>query len=353
MLKFEKRTEKSVPWQIGSFFLAMMGGFFVTGLLLYSADKDPIEAFDALLLGAFGGVEEFIETLVRATPLILTGLATVVAFRAKIWSIGQEGQLILGAITAYWATTLFSGLPTPLLIMVTIFFGFLGGAALGGLCGWLKSNFGVDEIISTVMLNYVMFYLLTYLLSGPWQPPGAFYLQSAPIIEGAVLPALVEDTRLHGGLFISLIAGLLVYLVLKKTPLGYDIRAFGFNPRACQFKGTNIPYMFFIVMLISGGLSGLAGSGELMGVHGRLNTDIAIGLGYTGIIVAMVGGLTPVGTILAAILFGGLVNGGFMMQILTGVPLSLVYAMQAIILLFFLSSALLARYKIVRGAQHV
>lgn len=343
---FERRTENIILWQIIAIVIAITGALLVTALMLYSADLYVLEAYQNLLEGAFGGKEEILETLVRATPLILTGMATVVAFRAHIWSIGQEGQLLLGGIVAYVASTVFQGLPTFLLLPTVIIFGFLGGAALGTLCGWLKSRFGVDEIISTVMLNYVIFYLLTYLLSGPIMDPSAYYMQTKLVVEGATLPILVEDTRLHAGIFVAILATIIVTFIINKTPLGYDIRAFGHNPRACTFKGTNVPGMFLIVMLISGGLAGLAGASEVLGIHGRVTLDLSTGLGYTGILVALVGGLTPLGTFLAAILFGGLINGGFMMQVLTGVPLAVVNAMQGIVLLFFLCSALLTRYKI-------
>jgi general nucleoside transport system permease protein len=345
-LEIEKRNNVGLIRQVLSFMIALFAAMIVTGCLLYWAGLDAIEAFLAVYEGAFVGVEAIVETLVRATPLILTGLATVVAFRASVWNIGQEGQLVLGAILGFWVSIAFSYLPYYLLIPLVIAAGFVGGGALGALCGWLKSRYDVSEIISTVMLNYVVIYLLTYLISGPWMAPGEFYLHTAPLSENSILPTLLEDTRLHVGFIISIVAAIGIHVLINKTSFGYDIKAFGYNSVACKFKGMNVPRTLVLVMMISGGLSGLAGAGELFGVQDRLSGSIAQNLGFTGILVAMCGGLSPLGTLLAAILFGGLVNGGFMMQILTGVPASMVYVMQAVVLLFFLCSGLLATFRI-------
>lgn len=347
---FEPRTENILGWQIVAFIVAMIGALLVTALLLYTADLDVLDAYQTLFEGALGGQEEILETLVRSVPLILTGMATVVAFRARIWSIGQEGQLVAGGVTAYVASTIFQGLPAFILLPTVLLFGILGGAVVGGLCGWLKSRFGVDEIISTVMLNYIVFYMLSYLLSGFLQDPNAlnYYQQSAPVTEAASLPVLVENTRFNAGFILAVVVTIIIGFVIKKTPLGYDIRAFGFNPRVCRFKGTNVPAMFLIVMCISGGCAGLAGAIETLGSTGRVNLELSSGLGYIGILVALVGGLTPLGTFLAAVLFGGLMNGGFIMQILTGAPHSLITAMQGIVLIFVLAASLLTRFKIRR-----
>jgi general nucleoside transport system permease protein len=351
-LKFVKRKRKNLRWQLTSFFIALVTSLLVSGLLMVSVGQNAFEAFWALFEGAFIGQEAILDTLLRATPLIFTGLATVVAFRARIWSIGQEGQLVMGAIFAYGASAMFSDLPSILLIPLAVIAGFIGGALLGGLCGWLKYKFRVDEVISTVMLNYIVGYFLTYLLSGPWREKGSYYLQTEEVVGNALFPIIFDDYRLHIGFLIAILTTVFMYLLIRKTPLGYDIKALGMNPTAFRYKGANISKMFILVMMISGGVAGLAGTGELLGIHGRLNMDISLGLGFTGIIVAMIGGLTTIGTFFAAFLFGGLVNGGYVMQVMTGVPLSIVYASQAIILLFFLCSALLAKYRIIKVTKN-
>jgi len=287
--------------------------------------------------------------LVKATPLILTGLAVTVAFRAKIWNIGAEGQLFAGAITSYWAYTMFQGAPSFILIVMVILSASIGGALYGGLAGYLKAKFSVNEVLSTVMLNYIIRYVLSFLLiSGPWRDPSSFYQQSSRIIQAAKYPMLFGISRLHMGFAIALVLALVVYLFLTRTSLGYEIRSIGFNPKASRFKGINVDRTIIIVMMISGGIAGLAGAGELFGVHYRLKPDISHGFGFLGIIIAMLAALHPFGVILAATLFGGLVNGGIRLQVFTGIPTAMISSIQAIILLFFLTAAVLTRFEIRR-----
>jgi len=349
-ITIERRTENILIWRIVAYITAIGFSLLVTSTLLYTARLDVFETYQVLFEGALGGRDEILETLVRATPLILTGLATVIAFRARIWSIGQEGQLVTGAVIAFLASTIFDGLPAFILIPIVMLFGFLGGGALGALCGWLKSRFGVDEIISTVMFNYIVYYMLNYLLSGPIQDPtaGTYHLQTAVVTEAARLPLLVEDTRFTAGFFIATVIAIIVSFIIKKTSLGYDIRALGFNPRACKFKGMNIPTMFVIVMAISGGCAGLAGTIEVFGANTRIDHNLLSNFGYTGILVALIGGLTPLGTVLAAIVFGGLMNGGLIVQVLLGVPNSIITAIQGIVVIFVLAASLLTQFKISR-----
>jgi general nucleoside transport system permease protein len=352
-IKFEKREDVGLVGRFFAILFALLAAMLVSAILISLADASPTEAFTNLFKGAFGSRRAVLETLTKATPLILTGLATVIAFRGKIWSIGQEGQLFLGAIGGYWAFRIFEGLPAVALVPIIVLAGFITGAIGGMVAGFLKAYFNVDEIISTVMGNYIIDYLLSFLLSGvgPWREPGSYYQQTAPIAENAHYPLLFENSRLHMGFLIALAGSLVVYLILNHTPFGYQLRAFGSNPRAARFKGININKIFIVTMLISGGLAGLAGTGELFGVQYRLRPDLSPGYGYTGIIVAMLAGLNPVGVIPAGILFGALISGSAQMRIATGVPTALTYAIQAIVLLFLLSAQVLARYRI-RRAEH-
>lgn len=353
-IKLEKRDDVSPIGRIFAIVFALIAAMLVSALLISLAKASPTDAFFNLLKGAFGNKRAILETLVKSTPLILTGLATVIAFRGKIWSIGQEGQLFLGAIGGYWAYRVFEGLPAIALIPIIVLAGFMVGAFGGMVAGFLKAYFRVDEIISTVMGNYIIDYFLSFLLSGvgPWREPGSYYQQTAEISEKAYYPLLFENSRLHMGFLIALASILVVYLILNHTPFGYQIRAFGSNPRASKFKGINVNKIFIVTMLISGGLAGLAGTGELFGVQYRLRPDLSPGYGYTGIIVAMLAGLNPIGVLPAAILFGALINGSAQMRIATGVPTALTFAIQAIILLFLLSAQVLSRYRI-RRVEHV
>jgi simple sugar transport system permease protein len=348
-LKIEPRLEPKLSWQIFSAFLALAMSTIVCALMLDAAGAEVGKAFYQIYKGAFGSWNATVKTLVMATPLILTGVAVTVAFHAKIWNIGAEGQLFAGAMTAYWASTLMQNSSSGVVIPVVILAAFIGGAFYGGLAGYLKARFAVNEVLSTVMLNYIIRYVLSFLLvGGPWRDPSSFYQQTPKVAMAAHFPLLLAGSRLHLGFMIAIGAAVAVYFFINRTSLGYEIRAVGFNPTASRFKGIHVGRTVVIVMMISGGIAGLAGAGELFGLHFRLKPDISTGFGFTGIIIAMLAGLHPLGVIAAAVLFGGLVNGGIRMQIFTGVPTAMISAIEGIILLFFLTSAVLMRYEIKR-----
>lgn len=341
----EKRLTPSTSWQVASIILALLASAAVSALLLISAGAELSVAFGALWDGAFGGWRATWKTLVKGTPLILTGVAVAVAFRARIWNIGAEGQLLAGAMMSYWVYTMTGALPLVIMIPLLFFSGFVGGGLYGGLAGYLKAKFEVNEVLTTVMLNYVAAYLLSFLLTGPWRDPSSFFQQSPRIDKAARLPNLLDGTKLHLGFLVALLVVLVVYILITRTSLGYEIRAMGINAKAARFKGINVERTAVIVMLISGGIAGLAGVTEVFGVQGKLKPDITIGFGFTGIIIAVLALLNPIAIIFIAILFGGFVNGGIKLQVATGVPSTLTDAIQAIILLFFLTAAVLARYK--------
>jgi simple sugar transport system permease protein len=348
-LNIEPRLEPKLSWQLFSTFLALAMSMIVCAALLSAAGADVGKAFYQIYRGAFGNWKAILKTLVMSTPLILTGVAVSVAFHAKIWNIGAEGQLFAGAMAAYWASTMMPNFPSGIVIPAIMIAAFIGGGLYGALAGYLKARFAVNEVLSTVMLNYVIRYVLSFLLvSGPWRDPSSFYQQTPKVAEAAHYPLLLADSRLHLGFLVAVLAAVVVYVFISRTSLGYEIRAIGHNPTASRFKGIPVGRTVVIVMLISGGIAGLAGAGEVFGVHYRLKPDISSGFGFTGIILAMLAGLHPLGVIVAAVLFGGLVNGGIRMQIFTGVPTAMISAIEGVILLFFLTSAVLTRYEIKR-----
>ena len=344
-LKIEKRKQVSPLARLLSLLAAILLSILSTGILMYIGKANVGAGFIALYEGAFGTWQASIETLLKATPLILTGLATVIAFRARIWNIGQESQLYIGAITAYWAYTQFINLSPIILIPIIIIFALIGGAICGFIPAIIKAKFSVDEIITTIMLNYIVTYFLSWLLSGPWKDPNHYYQQSPTILETIQFPILFAHTRLHLGFILAIVAALVIYLLISKTPLGYEIKAMGLNPTASKFQGINVIKTMIIVMMLSGALSGLAGAGELFGVIHRLKATISLGYGYTGIIIAMLAGLEPLAVVPIAILFGGLINGSFLLQTTTNIPSALVYVIQAIVLLFFLGARAISSYK--------
>jgi simple sugar transport system permease protein len=353
MIRFERRLEADVLWTATCFIMAIAAGLAVSAALLATAGADVLQVFGALLRGAAGSPKALATTLVKATPLILAGLATVIAFRAQIWSIGQEGQVFAGAMGGYLGAQLLAGLPPLLFFPGALAFGMAAGMFVGWLAAVLRNRFAVNEIISTVMLNYLVIYLLSWLLQGgPWGESGGTvsYHQSPMLPNEAFLPGLFGSGRLHAGVLLPFLAAAICALVLARTPLGYEIRGIGYNPVALRHKGVNIGRTVTVIMMTSGALAALAGAIELFGVAHRLRADNLVGLGYAGIIVGMIGGLSPAGTVLAGLFFGGLASGAVYMRVLGDVPASLVPAMQGITLFFFLCAGVLARYRVVKVA---
>jgi simple sugar transport system permease protein len=299
--------------------------------------------FAALAAGAFGSPHALMETLTRATPLMLTGLSVALAFRARLWSIGAEGQLFAGATAGYGAMLAVPQAPGWVLVPLTLAAGFAGGAAYGALAGLLKARRGVDEVMSTVMLNYLALFGLSYLLlNGPWSDPGSAYEQSPPIPPDAEYPVLVAHSHLHLGFLVALAAAAAVHLVMTRGSLGYDIRAFGLNPRAYAVKMGDPGRLIVLVTAASGGLAGLAGVGEVFGVHHRLLAGISPGYGYTGIIIAILARFHPAGIVACSILFGGLVSAAIKLQIQTGIPSAASAVIQALILFAVLIASAIA-----------
>lgn len=335
--------------------LALVVAFVVTGALLRVVDVDPVKAFVSLFKGAFGTREAILETLLRSAPLMLTASATVLVFQGRIWSIGQEGQLLGGAMMSYWALLTFGDLPRIPLLVIIVVAGFAGGALLGLMAGTMRAYFNVDVIVSTVMLNYIVTLVLSTLIYDRdlWMDPDYYYPRSAMIPEIARFPVLIEGYRLHMGVILALLAALLVGWILRRTPLGYDIRALGANPTASLYRGINTAKVLMLTIALSGGIAGLAGTGEVFGVHDRLTLGISPGYGYTGIIVAMLADLNAVAVVPAAVLFGALINGSMNLLVMTGVPTAFIYALQAITLILLLVARIGARYRIRRRVDAV
>jgi general nucleoside transport system permease protein len=345
--KIVKRKVANIWLEIGAVILALVLSLLISAALIATSGANPLDAMKALYKGAFGNWNAVLETLVQATPLMFTGLAIVVAFRAKIFNIGAEGQFFAGAMAATWINLNLSHLPNPVIIALVIVTSLAAGALWGFIPGYLKARFNANVIIVTVMLNYVILLFLSFLLGSVWMDPAVFTLATIRFDPVTYFPTFF-DSRLHLGLILALIMSVIVYVILWKTPLGYEIRAIGDNPTAAKYKGTNIKLMTILVMAISGAIAGLAGGSEIQGIHHRLLLDISTGYGFTGILIALLGRLHPFGVIPAAIFFGALVNGSVGMQIFTGVPVSLVYSVQGIVLMCLLAAEALTMYKLER-----
>lgn len=345
----EPRKKTTLLLQAAAVLIGLLAAGLVSAGLIATAGANVFNALGYMFKGAYGSWDAFIETLVQATPLIFTGLAIVVAFRARVFNIGAEGQFFAGAMAATWIGLHLTGLPGPVVWVLIIIGSIIAGAIWGFIPGILKASLGASEIITTVMLNYVILYLISYLLSGPWRDPEQFYLQTAYFPDHCRFPAIVPFTRLHLGFVLALVLSGMVYLLLWKTPFGFEIRSIGINPRASRYKGIRIKKTLVLVMVISGAIAGLGGGAEIAGLHQQLRLDISTGYGYTAIIIALLGRLHPVGVIIVAVFFGGLVNGSTSMQINTGVPVALVHCIQGVVLIFVLTAEVLANYRIRRN----
>lgn len=321
--------------------LGIIVAFGLGAVLLAGAGADPLVAYRALFHGAFGTRQNFMETLVKATPLMFAAIGVSVAFRCSVWNIGAEGQLHVGAIGATLAGLALrnTGLPALIGIPFVLVAGFMAGGLYASIAGILRARWKVNEVISTVMLNFVGVLLVQYLAFGPMRDLSAQGMPMSEVIaEAAEFPRFIARSRLHLGVFLAMLAGVVTYIVLFKTTVGYKIRAVGNNPLAAQHAGINVPAYIFLAMLISGGLAGLAGTSEISGLHYRLLATFSAGFGAAATIVAKLGDLNPLLIVPTAILFGGLLNGADAMARAVQVSTSIVIVIQGMLVLFVMGS---------------
>ncbi|APZ53021.1 ABC transporter permease [Salipiger abyssi] len=329
--------------------LAIAATVLVAALLAALAGANPLATFGLIVKGAVGSKFATLETLNRATPLIFTGLAVAVAFRARLWNIGAEAQLYAGAlVTVLIGTQL--GLPGPLALPLMALAAVLAGALtlLGPVL--LKTRLGVDEVVTTLLLNFIMALFISYLLEGPLKDPmGMGWPKSPALPRDARLPRIVEGLRLHWGFALALICAAGVWLIQTRTTLGYEIRAVGLNPQAARFAGIPVGRVLVKTALISGGLAALAGFSEVAGLKGNLTSDLSPGFGYTGIIVAMLALLHPLGVVVSALFVAGIFVGADSMSRAAEVPTYIADILLAAALLFMVLAILLTRFRVVRG----
>jgi ABC-type uncharacterized transport system permease subunit len=312
----------------GSGLLAVFAAFAVSiaaGLVLLQAlgFDAAAAALPALLQGAFGSPMALADTLVFATPRLLVALGAVVALRCGFFNLGGEGQLQLGAIGAVLPATLLPPSWGLALLPLSLLSAALFGALWGLIPALLKLCRGADEIISTLMLNFIGIYLCKYMVQGPLQPPGSDFNMSAKIAEGAMLPIIVPGTRLHAGVALALVLSAAVWAMLYRTSFGLKLRAAGLSPRAARLQGCSIGRLVVASMLISGGLGGLAGAVEVLGVQYRLIDGFSAHLGFDGLAIALLGALEPLGALLVALYFGAINSGVTGLQSTLSVPAAL------------------------------
>jgi general nucleoside transport system permease protein len=319
----------------------------IVSILVLAAGASPLSVFQLVIVGAAGSQFAALETLTRATPLIFTGLAVAVAFRAKLWNIGAEAQLYAGAVVTVVLGTGALPLPAPILIPLIMAAAMLAGALLLLGPAILKTRLGVDEVVTTLLLNFIMLLFVSMLLEGVLKDPmGLGWPQSQKLVEDARLPRVVTGRRLHYGFVLAVACAVVVWIVMKRTTLGYAMRAVGHNPEAAAFAGIPVTRVLLMTALISGGLAALGGFSEVAGLKGNLTLDLSPGFGYTGIVVAMLAMLNPLGVVAAAIFVAGIFVGADAMSRAAGVPSYIANVMVATSLLAMVTAIMLSRYRV-------
>ncbi|MHC0053800.1 ABC transporter permease [Actibacterium sp. D379-3] len=322
----------------------------IAGGLAALAGANPFAVLGLIVKGAVGSKFAALETLNRATPLIFTGLAVAVAFRAKLWNIGAEAQLYAGALVTVLLGTGALNWAAPLLIPTIMLGAMIAGALVLLGPALLKTRLGVDEVVTTLLLNFIMLLFISMLLEGALKDPmGMGWPKSKRLIAEARLPRIVEGLRLHWGFGIALISAAVVWVIQTRTTLGYEMRAVGLNQQAARFAGIPVTRVLILTALLSGGLAALAGFSEVAGLKGALTLDLSPGFGYTGIIVAMLALLHPLGVVVSALFVAGIFVGADSMSRAAGVPTYIADILLASALLLMVLAIMLTRFRVVRG----
>lgn len=328
--------------------VAIVITFALVSVLVLAAGANPFAAFIELLINPLTRNSARLDILVLATPIILTGIAVTLAFACGYYNIGAEGQLYAGAIAAAWIGTLVEGLPPILAIPLMLLGGFAAGALWALLPAILKVRLRVDEVVTTLLLNSIMLFIVSALLNGPWRDPVTGWPQSPEIAASAHFPQIIERSRVHFGFLVAVAVALGVWWILTHTRFGLELRAVGKNREAAQFLGIHVGRMTLLAALISGGIAGLAGVGEVAGIQFHLIDSLSPGYGYTGIIVATLGALTVPGALFAAAFLALISRGALSASRELSVPVYLGDVIQATLLLVMLAALLLDRYRLHR-----
>ncbi len=348
MIRIEPRHAPSRWMTFGIPVASALAALLLAAVPLSFAGAGIIEAYQEMYKGVFGSVFAFTEMLTRATPLIFTGLAAAIAFRARLWNIGAEGQLYLGAMAAVALGTGQIDAPAYILLPMVLLAGALAGSL--GMLGpaWLKLRFGADEVVTTLLLNFIILIFVQMMLEGPLKDPmGLGWPQSMPIVDNAVLPAIIPRMRLHWGLGVAVVVAVVAQLMLSRSVWGFRVQAVGENPAAARHAGINVRRVMLGVAMVSGALAGLAGASEVTGLKGYLTADLSPGFGYTGIVVAMLAGLSPIGVVVAALFIASVFVGADAMSRALAVSSYLADLVVAMSLICVLIGGFIARNRVI------
>lgn len=310
--------------------LSIVCSFLVGAILIACIGGNPIEAYFYLFKGAFGTSANIGETVIKAVPLIFTGLAATFAYRCGVFNLGIEGQFVMGAVVSIWLSTSLAGIPAILQLIISLTCGAIVGGMWAMIPGILKITRGLNEMIVSIMLNYIAILFMGYLYSGP--------LREGSVPQTAVVTAklgkILEGSRVHIGILIALLIAAIVYYFLFYTASGFKLRCVGLNSTAAQYNGFPVKKLMVLSFVISGMIAGLGGSVELHGTQYRLMAGFGDGYGFDGVAIALIGQLNPVGTVLVAYLFAVLRKGATTMQVGTGMPTSVIDIIQALVIVF-------------------
>lgn len=335
----ERRSSVRRIWQSVSVpLLSIVLALVIGGIILWASGNNPIEAYLALLEGSFGSATAFGRTLEKATPLIFGGLAVAFAFKAGLFNIGGQGQLLIGAIIAAYVGFAIDGLPFIIHMPLALLAGAVAGGLYGAIAGALKAYTGAHEVITTIMLNFVAINITDYLADGPWKAEGII-ARTPPILESAAIP---RWGFLPVGFLLAVLVAAATWFLVNRTTFGYAIRTTGINPNAAQYAGVKVSQIIILTMAISGALAGMGGAVETLGVVGRYQPGFNLGLGFDGITIALLAKTNSLGVIPAAVLIGAMQAGSSQMQFSAGVPFQIIDVIQALIL-FFVAADVIVR----------
>ncbi len=329
--------------------IAIIATFLLTSILLLLAKANPFEAFYNFLIAPLSASVSAIEVLVKSTPLLFTGAAVTFAFAAGYWNIGAEGQLMAGAICAAAVGPAVGGLTPVLALTLMILAGFAGGVLWALIPALLKVKLAVDEVVTTLLMNTVIMFVVSFLLNGIWRDPISGWPQSPTIADSATFPKLIPMSRLHLGFILAWVVIGIIWLVMRRMSLGLRMRAVGQGQEAARFAGVNVGRTMLIAALVSGGIAGLAGMSEVAGIQFHLISTLSDNYGYTGIIAATLGGLNPLGVSIASIFIGLISTGAQNVSQVMGIPIYLGNVVQAALLLVTLGMLILQNYSIRRS----
>ncbi|MEA4884314.1 MAG: ABC transporter permease [Clostridia bacterium] len=351
-LAVEKRETTSQAFRFFSPFAAVLLSLLFGAAFLWASGLNPLKVYSTMWWGAFGDAYGVSETFVTAIPIMLCALGIALAAKMLLWNVGAEGQFHMGAFAAASVALSMPKAPAWQVLPLMAMAGMAGGAIWALIPGIPRAYLGVNEIITTLMLNYVAIYWVEYLVHGPWRDPGSLnFPLSAPFSDAARLPALF-GSRVHAGILFALVAAAAIFVVLSRTKWGYEITVIGENPKAARYAGMNIERNVVLVMCLAGALAGLAGMAEVSAIAGRMTRQLSPGYGYSAIIVAWLAKLNPWAVVIVSVLFGGLLVGGYSAQFI-GVSAASVNMLQGLMLFFVLAVEAAGRYRVrvVRQAE--